>query len=195
MRVSREQANRNREAVIEAAGRLFREHGFTGVGIAEIMKAAGLTHGGFYGQFASKSQLEAEASRRALAEKQRLWRSRQAPSAAARAASIADFYLTAAHRDAPAEGCAMAALLADSARAGPEVQAEFRDGIEAYIALLEGEPAGDPVARDEAIATLSAMVGALALSRAVGAGALGDEILESVSRTLRAQSGEGQDHD
>ena len=66
MRVTRKQAAANREKVLDVAGTLFRERGFDGIGVADIMKRAGLTHGGFYGQFASKDDLAAEATARVL---------------------------------------------------------------------------------------------------------------------------------
>jgi TetR/AcrR family transcriptional regulator, transcriptional repressor for nem operon len=68
MRVSRERAAENRDRIVDAAGRLFRERGLDGIGVANLMKAAGLTHGGFYGHFASKEDLEVQACARALAD-------------------------------------------------------------------------------------------------------------------------------
>ena len=73
MKVSREQAAQNRERIVEAAARLFRERGFEGIGVADLMKEAGLTHGGFYGHFSSKDDLIAEASEHALAESLAVW--------------------------------------------------------------------------------------------------------------------------
>jgi TetR/AcrR family transcriptional regulator, transcriptional repressor for nem operon len=74
MRVSRERAAENRDRIVDVAGRLFRERGFDGIGVANLMKAAGLTHGGFYGHFASKEDLEVQACARALAQSTETWR-------------------------------------------------------------------------------------------------------------------------
>src|SRR5918995_2146585 len=73
MRVSRERAAENRDRIIDAAGRLFRERGFDGIGVANLMKAAGLTHGGFYGHFESKEDLEVQACARGLARSSERW--------------------------------------------------------------------------------------------------------------------------
>src|SRR5438270_11833799 len=110
MKVSREQAARTRERIIETAARRFRERGYEGIGVADLMKEAGLTHGGFYGHFASKEELIAEASARALTESlARLSdiaeRAHDDPLSA-----MADAYLSSGHRDDPGDGCLLAAL-------------------------------------------------------------------------------------
>src|SRR5437868_2246392 len=115
MRVSREKAAENRERVVEVAAEQFRAHGFDGIGVADLMKAAGLTHGGFYGQFGSKDDLAAEAASRAFAETTASLRARAMATDDPFAAAIS-FYLSAAHRDSPDRGCAIAALSQDAAR-------------------------------------------------------------------------------
>ena len=188
MRVSREQAEKNRASVIDVASRLFRGRGFDGVGIADIMKAAGLTHGGFYGQFASKEQLAAEASSAALTRTRKRWQTALAAEPAAPMQAVASFYLTTAHRDHPESGCAFAALAADASRSGPEVKAAFEAGLEAQVSLLQnallarGVPADE--ARTQTLAAVSTLVGALALSRAVNDPALSAEILTSAASRL-----------
>src|SRR3954465_15213074 len=104
MKVSREQAAQNRERILEAAARLFRERGFEGIGVADLMKEAGLTHGGFYGHFSSKEDLIAEASARVLMRSLALFSNvaEQAPEDPLPA--IASAYLTSRHRDTPGEG-------------------------------------------------------------------------------------------
>ncbi|TNC09687.1 TetR family transcriptional regulator, partial [Methylobacterium terricola] len=104
MRVTREQFQENRRRILDAAGRLFREKGFAAVTVAEVMEAAGLTHGGFYGHFASKEDLAAQALAGALAPAPR------EPGAAPDLAGFVAAYLSAAHRDRPGAGCALAAL-------------------------------------------------------------------------------------
>ncbi|MBK3421751.1 TetR/AcrR family transcriptional regulator, partial [Methylobacterium ajmalii] len=98
MRVSREQFQENRRRILEAAGRLFREKGFSAVTVAEVMEAAGLTHGGFYGHFTSKEDLAAQALAQALAPAPR------EPGAAPDLAGFVAAYLSAAHRDRPGGG-------------------------------------------------------------------------------------------
>jgi len=188
MRVSREQAEKNRTTVIDVASRLFRARGFDGVGIADIMKAAGLTHGGFYGQFGSKEQLAAEASSAALSRTRKRWQSALAADPAAPMQAAASFYLTAAHRDHPESGCAFAALAADASRSGTEVKAAFEAGLERQVSVLQdallarGIPPEE--ARAQTLAAVSTLVGALALSRAVNDKSLSDEILASAARSV-----------
>ena len=138
MRVSREQADKNREHVIDVASRLFRERGFEGIGVADLMKEAGLTHGGFYGQFKSKEDLKIQASRRALSRNKDRWAKVLAETSSEKLSALARFYLSDAHRDRRGEGCALAALGGDAPRYGRELQAAFKDGIEGYLELLDG---------------------------------------------------------
>src|SRR5690606_3229066 len=119
MRVSREKAGQNRADVIRTASQGFRERGFDGISIAEIMKAAGLTHGGFYGQFASKEELVGEAVGQGFETSRRRWQQVLTRGGDKPLAALADFYLSAAHRDQPADGCVLAALASDAARSGP----------------------------------------------------------------------------
>lgn len=190
MRVSRKQADRNREHVIEVASRLFRERGFEGIGVADLMKEAGLTHGGFYGQFKSKEDLKVEASRRALSRNKDRWAQVLAETPSDKLAALARFYLSDAHRDRRGEGCALAALGGETPRYSPELQAAFKDGIEGYLGLLdEVVPASSGEdRRTQSIAALSTMVGALVLSRAVGNEALSQRILSAAADEIAARS-------
>src|SRR5256714_15571476 len=122
MKVSREQAAQNRDRIVEAAARLFRERGYEGIGVADLMKEAGLTHGGFYGHFSSKDDLIAEASARALAGSLAAFSelAEQAPSDPLPA--IASAYLSKTHRDKPGEGCLLAALRSDMPPQGAGVR-------------------------------------------------------------------------
>src|SRR5437867_12075761 len=118
MKVSREQAAYNRERIVEAAAQLFRERGFEGIGVADLMKEAGLTHGGFYGHFSSKEDLIAEASARALTRSLALWSKLAERGSGDRLSAIAGAYLTSTHRDDPGAGCVLAALGPDVSRQG-----------------------------------------------------------------------------
>jgi TetR/AcrR family transcriptional regulator, transcriptional repressor for nem operon len=188
MRVSREKAAANRDRIVDAAAHLFRAKGFGGIGIADIMKAAALTHGGFYGHFASKEDLVAQASRRTISRAAANWEGVVADAPDHPYAALLRHYLTARHRDDPGRGCAFAALGTDAARSGKTVRKAFAEGLEPLIAILaEAIPGGSKAARRrKAVAAMAGFVGALTLARAVGDESLSDEILEAVRRELSA---------
>ncbi|TCU20375.1 TetR/AcrR family transcriptional regulator [Rhizobium sullae] len=166
MRVSRAQAEENRETVINVASRLFREHGFDGIGLKDLMKGAGLTQGAFYKQFSSKDDLAAQASRRAMESATRRWSTAAATSSDPLEA-VVSFYLSMGHRGEKADGCPLVALGSDAARQSEEVRRPFEDGIKAHLQVLD-ELMDDPKSSDpktKAMAILSLMVGAVTLSR------------------------------
>ena len=181
MRVTRKQAAANREKVLAVAGTLFRERGFDGIGVADIMKRAGLTHGGFYGQFASKDDLAAETTARVLGKAG--WQERLTGKADPSFGAVVRAYLSPRHRDDPGTGCLFSALGSDAARQPRAVRRAFTDGFRAQIdALVKLVPARTQVARrKKAVATMAGLVGALVLSRAVDDPALSDEILEATA--------------
>lgn len=185
MRVSREQAAQNRERIVETASRLFREKGYDGIGVADLMKSAGLTHGGFYGHFASKEDLLAEAFGKAMENSAIRWKELLEQAPPNPRAALAQMYLTAKHRDNPGKGCALASLGPDVSRVGPEVRKAMDDSFQAQLAALaEVLPGDSSQQRQEAIASYAAMVGGLVLSRSVGDKALSDEILAAVLSSL-----------
>lgn len=188
MRVSREQAAANRERIIDAAGALFRAKGFDGVGVADIMKAADLTHGGFYGHFASKDDLAAQASKRTLSRAAANWAKIVAEAPKDPYAALLNHYLSPRHRDDPGHGCAFAALSVDAARCAKPVRTAFAEGLEPLIDVVAKSLPGRSKAarRRKAIATVAELVGALILARAVGSGKLSDEVLEATRRELLA---------
>lgn len=163
-RVSRETAAAHRAAIVAAAGRLFRRGGFERVGVAEITREAGLTHGAFYGHFASKDALAAEAVAAAFDE------SRHRLDTVAPADWVRG-YLSRGHRDAPESGCPIPALATDAIRADEAVRSVFVDGVEeltnALAERLEGTAEADRRRRAEAL--LALMVGGLTLARALAA--------------------------
>jgi TetR/AcrR family transcriptional regulator, transcriptional repressor for nem operon len=186
MRVSRVKSAETRERILDVAATLFREKGFDGIGLADIMKAAGLTHGGFYKHFASKDDLEAQATGVALATKAADW-SRLIEHAAARPFSaLTDEYLSPRHRDDPGKGCALAALGAEVARQGESVRSAFTAGLVPFLQLLSSAISGwsKAVRRRKAIATMAELIGTLILARAVDDPALSDEILAATSLNL-----------
>lgn len=190
MRVSREQADKNREHVIAVASRLFRERGFDGIGVADLMKEAGLTHGGFYGQFKSKEDLKVQASQHALSKTKDRWAKVIGQADGQKLAALARFYLSVPHRDRPGDGCALAALGGDAPRSSTELQAAFRDGIDGYLELLDSlmPESPDKERREKSMAALSTMVGALVLSRAVGGDDLSKRILSAAADDIAARS-------
>lgn len=192
MKVSKAQAAENREGIVDAAARLYREKGLDGVGVAEITRDAGLTHGGLYRHFESKDALAREACLRAfewtITPLDGLASSEEAyGSPAHRLRALVHGYLSATHRDHPGEGCPAAALAADAARAGPEMSEVFAQGVERNIQRFMRVLQGDEVSkRTETIVTLSSMVGALVLARATAAGnpVLSEEILATLREQL-----------
>lgn len=186
MRVSRAQAEENRRAVIEAAGRLFRERGFDGVGLNDLMGAAGLTQGGFYKQFKSKGDLAAQACERVLSDSaERLMRVVEA-SGNDPLAAIIDRYLSDEHRNRIGDGCIFPALGADAARQGPELIRSFEAGIRVYLDVIERAMQISSVqrARKDSTVVLSTMVGALLLSRLVEDETLSSRILGQAIASL-----------
>jgi TetR/AcrR family transcriptional repressor of nem operon len=191
MRVSRQKAAENRERIIEAAGALFREKGFDRVGVADIMKAADLTHGGFYGHFESKDDLTAQASERAMARAATNWGKIVADAPHNPYAALLKHYLSPRHRDDPGQGCAFAALSGDAARCGKPVRTAFAEGLERLIEIVaETVPSrSKTVRRRRAVAAVAELVGALILSRAVDDSSLSDEILDSARHELLGAAG------
>jgi TetR/AcrR family transcriptional repressor of nem operon len=189
MRVSRQKAAENRERIIDAAGALLRANGFSGIGVADIMKAANLTHGGFYGHFESKDDLVAQACRKVTAKAAENWEKTAAKSPDDSYAALLTHYLRPRHRDEPGQGCCFAALGADAARSSAIVQDAFADGLEPLIDLLAKSAPGKTKAerRRRGVAAMAGLVGALLLARAVGTGTnkeLSDELLDATRREL-----------
>lgn len=182
MRVSREQAAQNRERIVKVAAKLFRERGFDGIGVVDLMKCAGLTHGGFYGHFASKEDLMAQACTRALEGSLASLQELAERGGENRLAAVASAYLSPAHRDHPGDGCVLAALGAEAARHGSPVRNAFTRGVRSALDMLTRLMPGksEPTRRERALATYASMIGALVLARAVDDPELSDEVLLSV---------------
>lgn len=188
MKVTKAQARANRAHIVDTASTLFRERGYDGVGVADLMAAAGFTHGGFYKHFGSKADLMAEAASCGLA--------RSADAAADMdLASFMRYYLSRQHRDAPGQGCTMSALCTDAARQPDPVKAAFAAGIEAQLAVspyAEGQADGptSEQARARRIALMAQAVGAMVLSRSCPDDSpLADEILDVCREDVLARLG------
>jgi TetR/AcrR family transcriptional regulator, transcriptional repressor for nem operon len=180
-RVSKERATENRSRIVAAASSLFRRKGFDGVGIAELMAEAGLTHGGFYGQFNSKDELAGEACTAAFAGAERAWRLAVPAGESNGLARLADFYFA---PKAPGQGCPMAALAGDAARAEPggPVRRAFTTGLRRLATLIGGGKQDD-----KALVMLAAMVGAVALREASEDDTLAASIQAAVLRFAAGQ--------
>ncbi|MCJ2094109.1 TetR/AcrR family transcriptional regulator [Methylobacterium sp. J-072] len=187
MKVSREQMVENRRRILEAAGRLFRARGFEAVTVAEVMREAGLTHGGFYGHFRSKDDLIAATLAELVV----------APEPEPTAMSdYAARYLSPGHRDNPGGGCPVAALVSETIRQAPVARAAMTEGLRRQIArLADGADAADSeAARQAAIGSWAAMVGAMIFARMSDDPDLSDEVLAQtrawIARALPAGAAE-----
>lgn len=185
MKVSREQAAQNRERVLDAAATLFRQHGFDGIGVADLMKQAGLTHGAFYGQFESKDELVVEACARSLAASHGRWL-RDIQTSPDPLAAIVTRYLSIRHRDLPGQGCTLTTLAVDAPRRGRALQRAFTDGLRPFVDMLSGLLPGRraEVRRERALVAMATLVGAVVLARAVDDRALSDEILHATAASF-----------
>ncbi len=180
---SQKDKEKNHREIVAIAARKMRESGTEGPGVAEIMKDAGLTHGGFYKHFDSRDDLVAEAVEAAIAQARESY-SERVDGAADPLAAFVDFYLSPAHRDDPGTGCPIVALGADAARADERVRAAYRDQVESYIGHMEELLGGGEDARRRAIAAVTSMVGAVLIARAVDDEPLSEEILGEVRATV-----------
>jgi TetR/AcrR family transcriptional repressor of nem operon len=188
-RVSKAQTEKNRTAIEQASSRLFREQGLA-ASLKEVMGAAGLTHGGFYGHFRSKDELVTAACATAFAASVERWRKRTAAANSRRSAHAAliEGYLTPHNRAAAGTSCPIAALATDVGREpeGKPVRRAFRAGLEQLIEILAAaQPAADSDgARDAALTELSTLVGAMVLARATSGSGLSDQFLNAARRSL-----------
>jgi TetR/AcrR family transcriptional repressor of nem operon len=189
MRVSKETAARNREQIVAAAARLFREHGIAETGVDSITEAAGLTHGGLYSHFESKDSIAAEAIRFAFARSQRRWRRTVEGGRDAHVfEEIVTNYLSPAHRDSPGRGCVVAALAGDIARQSKPVRKAFTKELKSTIeSIAHLMPQRDRSRRvNEAVAAFSCMVGALILARAVTDSTFSEQMLAAAANHVKS---------
>jgi TetR/AcrR family transcriptional regulator, transcriptional repressor for nem operon len=187
MRVSRTQAAANRQKVIDVASRLFRKRGFDGIGLKDLMEAAGLTQGAFYKQFQSKEDLAAQASRRALESAALRWSDAAAANPDDPLGAVFALYLSMEHCEEVMDGCPIVALGSDAARQSSDVKASFEAGIRVQLELLRrllGESDGEEP-NERAMAILSTMVGALVLSRTVNDERLSKQFLQAAANSVQ----------
>jgi TetR/AcrR family transcriptional repressor of nem operon len=182
MRYSREHKLETHARIVKRASVKLREKGAHGVGVADLMKDAGLTHGGFYAHFDSREALVIEAFAHAMDRSTERWRklAEQTPPEQ-RMAAIVDGYLTPAHRDDPGHGCAIPTLGAEIARESPKTRKAFAAKLEEMIDALAEQMADTPrkAARKQATAMIATMMGTLVMARVAGNGEFSEEILNS----------------
>ncbi len=190
-RVSRKEAEQHREDVINAASRLFLEHGIDGVSVPAVMAEAGLTHGGFYGHFSSKEALVAEACARAFEDRRSVYDGIGERNGSDKKAARVEFikrYTAKTHRDSIGLGCPAAAMCGDIARDNPKgpVHAAFAAGLNMMIEKISPLLSGKKKAatREEALADIAMLVGGMVLARSTKGHPVSDEILQSVRSTL-----------
>jgi len=175
------------ERIVEAAARAIRRSGYGGTGVADIMKAAGLTHGGFYAHFASREAMLAEAAERAGSEAVAA-STRIAAAAPPQQAleSLLRAYLSKEHLESIEQGCPVAALGSEMPRQAPEVRRAATRGIKEMIDLVARQSPdwGQPRAHQRALVTVATMVGALLLARAVDDTRLSDALREAALEHL-----------
>jgi TetR/AcrR family transcriptional repressor of nem operon len=180
MRYSREHKLETHARIVKKASVRLREKGAHGIGVADLMKDAGLTHGGFYAHFDSREALVIEAFADAMDRSTARWRNlAEATPPEKRLAVIVDSYLTTVHRDDPGHGCAIPTLGAEIARESPRTRKAFAAKLEQMIDMLAGQlPELAPkAARKQALAALATMMGTLVMARIAGTGEFSDEIL------------------
>jgi TetR/AcrR family transcriptional repressor of nem operon len=188
VKISREQVAKNRAAILEAGARLFRKRGFDSVTVAEVMSAAGLTHGAFYGYFDSKEDLIAQAFGHVLtpkdgvhdADRVGMWK-------------YADIYLSAAHRDELGDACLFSSLGTEAVRGSGELRHVMTESLRGQLESFSKTAPGDTPEekRRAAIGSWSAMIGAVILSRIADDPKLSDEVLKETRAWIDAQVGAG----
>jgi TetR/AcrR family transcriptional repressor of nem operon len=198
MRYSKEHKLETHDRIVKKASVRLREKGAHGIGVADLMKDAGLTHGGFYAHFDSREALVVEAFSYAMDRSIERWRklAEQTPPEK-RLATIVDSYLTPLHRDDPGRGCAVPALGAEIARESPKTRKAFAAKLEQMIDMIAAQIPDVPrkTARKQAMASLATMLGTLVLARVAGNGEFSDEILAAgrdalLDRETSAKSGQ-----
>ncbi len=201
---SKAEKSESHERILRVAAARFREAGIEGVGVADLMQQAGLTHGGFYRHFASRDVLVAEAVEAALKDGGRGVAAIDAALAAstgdahaqavkrnALLHALIDFYTSLAHRDQLDSSCAVTTLAGDVARSSQETRAAYTRQVDVYLDLIARLVSADKrkARRVKAIAALATLVGAVSLARAVNDAALSGEILKAAADELKSQLG------
>lgn len=193
MRVSRSQAEQSRREIVAAAARLFREKGYDGIGISDLMKSAGMTNGGFYKKFSSKEDLIRQATELALQESTAHWASVAKEAEPHGLEALLGFYLSKGHRDAPEIGCSLATLGNEACRHEPDLKLVFENGVRTHLQILNDLlPEADS---SKSMGIMAILVGALVLSRSVDDETLSDQFLAAALREALNIAGLRQEND
>ena len=195
MRYSKEHKQETHARIVRKASVRLRKKGAHGIGVADLMKEAGLTHGGFYAHFDSREALLIEAFAFAMDRSMEYWRKTTAEtSPEKRLAMIVDSYLTASHRDDPGRGCAVPTLGAEIARESPKARKAFAAKLEQMIDMIAEQLIDLPpkAARKQAAVTLATMMGTLVLSRIAGNGEFSDDILAAGREAVLARAAQAK---
>ncbi|XYQ53801.1 TetR/AcrR family transcriptional regulator [Pectobacterium carotovorum] len=191
-RVSKQQMERNREEIIQVSSQLFRERGLNGVSVSDLMAAAGLTHGGFYGHFASKDELAAIASRKAFEDSGSRWQEISQRPDQHSLQTIVEHYLSSTHRDGAKNGCAITALASDIARESEDkpVREVYLSGVRAMLDRLESLSTIEDKEqrRLHILAQFALLSGALTLARATAGDPLSDDFLIAAKKALLGEA-------
>ncbi|MGY3446174.1 MULTISPECIES: TetR/AcrR family transcriptional regulator [unclassified Bradyrhizobium] len=182
MRYSKEHKQETHARIVKRAATRLREKGAHGIGVADLMKDAGLTHGGFYAHFDSREALVIEAFNYAMDRANERWRKVTAEvPPEKRLATIVDGYLSTVHRDEPGQGCAVPALGAEIARESPKTRKAFALKLDQMIDMITDQIQDVPrkAARKQAMGVLATMLGTIVMSRIAGNGEMSDEILSA----------------
>jgi len=188
MGYSQADKSKSHERIVKAAAERFRENGVEGIGVADLMKIAGLSHGGFYRHFPSRDELVAEAVEHALADGGRRVAALGRPDRPLTLKMLIEAYLSLAHRDRLATSCAVTTMAADIARSGDRARTAYSKQVESYLKLLMELVGGanKKTKRARAITVLATLVGAVSMARAVKEEKLSREILASAAQELIA---------
>jgi TetR/AcrR family transcriptional regulator, transcriptional repressor for nem operon len=178
------------ERVVKLASAKFRETGIDGISVADLMNEAGLTHGGFYRHFESRDELVAEAVECAMAHSAQKIADAAGPGDEASFASMIDGYLNTDHRDEPAKGCGIVALASDVARSSDRTRSSYTEQVDRHLQFIASLIYGvdQRTARRRSIVVFSALVGAMAMARAVNDEKLSQEIMKVVAATLKSST-------
>ncbi|NWB98768.1 TetR/AcrR family transcriptional regulator [Pseudomonas gingeri] len=177
MKVTKEQSSLNKEKILSAASRLYREHGIGGIGIGELAKSAGLTHGSFYRQFPNgKEEFVAAAVNRIFEEYQDFWKGTHTTE------DIVRSYVTVKHCQDKQAACPIPTLAADVSRVGGEASTAFTQGVQRLLGTLMSKQDGDAgnLSQERAMQVLSSITGAMLIARATDDPVLADKIMTSV---------------
>jgi TetR/AcrR family transcriptional regulator, transcriptional repressor for nem operon len=183
---SQDQKIKTHQRIVRTASKRLRQQGLQGVGIADLMKEVGLTVGGFYKHFDSRDDLVLEAFRAATGPWERQFSGAEAGGLPVTYESLIDSYLSGTHRDHPGNGCPIGALACDIARGSKQIRSLLTERVKGSLELIANLlPQGDSATRSKAILTVSALIGAVELARAVSDQTLSDEILQSTREVLK----------